>query len=122
IIAMLINPTNPGTENQSRDLQAAARTLGLQLHVLDASTEHEIEVAFARLAQVRAGGLVIGPDSFFNSRVEQLIALALRHALPTIYLSREFAAAGGLMSYGGSSTDSNRIVGNYTGRILKGEK
>ena len=122
IIALLVNPTNPNAETQSRDLQAAARTLGLQLHVLHASTERDFDTAFATLVQLRAGGLVIGTDAFFNSRSEQLAALAVRHAVPAIYQYREFAAAGGLMSYGGSLTDAYRLVGVYTGRILKGEK
>ena len=95
----------PSAENQSRTLQAAARTLGLQLHVLHASTERDFDAVFATLVQLRAGALVIGADPFFNSRSEQLAALALRHAVPTIYQYREFAAAGGLMSYGGSLTD-----------------
>ena len=122
IIALLVNPTNPTTETLSRDLPAAARTRGLQLHVLHASTERDFDTVFLTLVQLRAGALVIGADSFFNSRSEQLAALALRHAVPTIYQYREFAAAGGLMSYGGSLTGNFRIVGTYTGRILKGEK
>jgi putative ABC transport system substrate-binding protein len=122
IIAVLVNPTNPDTESRLRDLQAAARTLGLQLRVLSASTEHEVEVAFASLAQLRAAGLVISNDTFFFSRSEQLAALALRHAVPTISQDRAFAAAGGLISYGGSATDMYRIAGVYAGRILKGEK
>ena len=120
--AALVNPTLPGAEIQSRNLQAAARTLGLQLHVLHASTESEIDAAFATLIQLRTGGLVIGGDPFFTTRSEQLAALALRHAVPVICPSREFAAAGGLMSYSGSITDAYRLVGVYTGRILKGEK
>jgi putative ABC transport system substrate-binding protein len=120
VIGLLFNPTNPGAS--PNDLQAAARMLGLQLHVLHASTEHELDTAFATLAQLRAGGLVIGLDQFFNSRIEQIAALALRHAVPTIYQYREFAAAGGLMSYGSSNTDMYRLAGVYTGRILKGEK
>ena len=119
---LLVNPTNPNAGTLSRDLQAAARTLGLQLHVLHASTERDFDTVFATLVQLRAGGLVIGADPFFNSRSEQLAALALRHAVPAIYQYREFAAAGGLMSYGGSLTDAYRLVGVYTGRILKGEK
>ena len=101
IIALLVNPTNPITETLSRDMQAAARTLGLQLHVLQASTERDFETVFATLAQLRTGGLVIASaDGFFTSRAEQLAALTVRHAVPTIYQNREFAAAGGLMSYG----------------------
>jgi putative ABC transport system substrate-binding protein len=122
IIAALINRDNPTSEIISRDFQRAARSLGLQLHVLNTSTDRDIETAFASLAQLRAGALVIGVDPFFNSRLEQLAVLALRHAVPTIYQYREFATAGGLMSYGGSSTDSYRTAGGCTARILKGEK
>jgi putative tryptophan/tyrosine transport system substrate-binding protein len=120
-VAVLVNPTNPVTETL-RDLQAAARTLGLQLHVLHASVERDFDTVFATLTQMRVGGLVIASDAFFNSRSELLAALALRHAVPTIFQYREFVAAGGLMSYGGSLTDSYRLAGVYTGRILKGEK
>jgi putative ABC transport system substrate-binding protein len=122
VIALLVNPTNPVAETLSRDLQAAARTLGLQLHVLRASNERDFDTAFATLAQLRAGALVIGADPFFTSRSAQLAALSVRHAVPAIYMYREFAAAGGLMSYGASYTETSRIVGIYTGRILKGEK
>jgi putative ABC transport system substrate-binding protein len=123
IIAVLINPTSPTlAETQSRDLQAAARILGLQLHVLHASAERDFDTAFATLVQLRAGGLVIGADAFFTTRREQLAALTVRHAVPAIYQFREFAAAGGLMSYGASFTDQFPQVGVYAGRILKGEK
>ncbi|HKF08279.1 MAG TPA: ABC transporter substrate-binding protein [Xanthobacteraceae bacterium] len=123
IIALLVNPTNPtNAETLSRDLQAAARTLGLQLHVLHASTEHDFDAVFASLPRLRAGALVIGSDPFFNSRSEQLVALASRHAMPTMYPFREYAMAGGLISYGNSFADAHREVGVYTGRILKGEK
>jgi putative tryptophan/tyrosine transport system substrate-binding protein len=122
VIALLINPTSPTAEIQSRNMQAAARNLGLQLHVLHASTERDFDTAFASLAQLRAGGLVIGADAFFVSRSEQLAALALRHAVPAIYQFRAFAAAGGLMSYGSNLRDAYRLAGVYTGRILKGEK
>jgi ABC-type uncharacterized transport system substrate-binding protein len=123
IVALLVNPTSPTlAETTTRNAQGAARTLGLEVHVLLASTEREIDTAFATLVQLRAGALVIGPDPFFNSQIEQLAALALRHAVPAIYQYREFAAAGGLMSYGGVITDMYRQAGVYTGRILKGEK
>ena len=122
LVAVLINPTYPTAEAQWRDLQAAARTLGLEIRVLYASTERDFDTAFATLAQLRAGALVIGNDSFFNSRSKQLAALMVRHAVPTIFQTREFAVAGGLVSYGGSIKDSYRQVGVYTGRILKGEK
>src|SRR5262249_2207217 len=121
IIAFLVNPTN-SVDAETGDLQAAARTLGLQLHVVNASTEQDFETVFAAVAQLRAGGLVIGSDGLFISRSKQLAALALRHAVPAIQPTRRFAAAGGLMSYGGSSTDQYRLAGVYTGRILKGEK
>jgi ABC-type uncharacterized transport system substrate-binding protein len=122
VIAALINPTNPNAEAQSSALQAAARDIGLQLHVLHASTERDFDTAFATLLQLRAGALVIGVDAFLINRSELLAALALRHAVPTIFLYREFVAAGGLMSYGGSNTDAYRLSGVYAGRILKGEK
>jgi putative ABC transport system substrate-binding protein len=123
VMALLTNPANPAlAETATKEVQAAARTLGLELHVLNASSEHDIDGAFARLVQIRAGGLVIGPDTFFNSRVEQLAALALQHSVPAIYEWREFAAAGGLVSYGPAITDSYRLAGNYVGRVLKGDK
>jgi putative ABC transport system substrate-binding protein len=122
VVALLVNPTSPAAQAQSRDMQAAARTLGLQLHVLHATTERDFDTVFTTLAQLRAGGLVIGPDVFFGSRSEKLAALTVRHAVPTVYQFRQFAAAGGLMSYGGSATDSYRQAGAYTGRVLKGEK
>jgi len=122
-IALLINPTSPIFAKAAiEDAQAAARSLGLELQVLNASTERDIDAVFARVVQLRAGGLVIGTDAFFSSRLEQLSTLAIRHAVPTIYQFREFAAAGGLMGYGGSLTDAFRGAGVYTGRILKGEK
>ncbi len=121
-IALLVNPANPAADALSRDLQAAARILGLQLHVMHASTKRDFENIFPTLGQLRASALIIGTDPFFNSQSEQIAALTVRHAMPTIYQYREFAAAGGLMSYGGSFTDSFRQVGIYTGRILKGEK
>jgi putative ABC transport system substrate-binding protein len=122
VMALLVNPTNRSAEIQVSDVQAAARALGRQLHVLHASTEHDIDAAFATLVQLRAGALVIAPESFFNSRSEQFAALALRHAVPTVFSYRDFAAARGLMSYGASITDAYRQVGVYAGRILKGEK
>ena len=103
-------------------MHAAARTLGLQLHVLNARGERDFDAAFTTLGQLRAGALVIAPDGFFLSQSEQLAALALRHAMPTIFQDRAFVAAGGLMSYGGSTAESYRLSGIYTGRILKGEK
>ena len=122
VIALLVNPTNPTAETNTKGLQAAARALGLELHVLNAGTERDFDGVFARLIQLRAGGLVIGPDPLFTSLSEQLAALALRHAVPTIYQNREFAVAGGLLSYGADIADAYRLAGNYTGRVLKGDK
>ena len=121
-IGVLVNPTSRNAEVLLRDLQAAARTLGLKLQILNASTEDEFASAFATLVQLQAGGVVIGTDALFISRSERLAALAVRHAMPAIFQFRAFAAAGGLMSYGGSLTDLYRQSGVYTGRILKGEK
>jgi putative ABC transport system substrate-binding protein len=121
-LALLVNPTNPNVETLSRDLHAAARTLGLQLQILHASTEREIDAVVATLLQLQAGGLMIGHDPFFNSQNERLATQALRQAMPTIYQFREFAAAGGLMSYGTDLADLYRQSGVYAGRILKGEK
>jgi putative ABC transport system substrate-binding protein len=123
VVALLVNPTNPAqAEITTRDLQAAAETLGLQLNVLRASTEAELDDAFAAVRQQRAGALVIATDAFFNSQIERLGALATRHAVPAIYAYREFVTAGGLASYSGSVTDSYHIAGGYAGRILKGDK
>jgi ABC-type uncharacterized transport system substrate-binding protein len=122
IVALLINPTNPNAETLSRDLQAAARALGLQLHVLNASTERDLATVFAALVELRVGALVIGPDPFLIDRSRELAALTVRHAVPAIFQFREFTSAGGLMSYGPSVAEGNRQVGAYTGRILKGEK
>jgi len=120
-IGFLVNPTYPGAESQARDLQEAARTLGLQMHVLNAGTEAEINTAFANFAKLRVDALFVGAGPFAR-RAEQLATLAARHALPTFYQYREYVAAGGLISYGASLTDSYRQAGVYTGRILKGEK
>lgn len=121
-IAVLINPTDANAETASRDLQVAASKLGLKLNVLHASAEGDFDEAFASLVQLRAGALVIGDGTFYNYRPEKLGALALRHAVPAIFQYREFAAAGGLISYGDSLTDPYHRLGLYTGRILKGEK
>jgi ABC-type uncharacterized transport system substrate-binding protein len=122
-MGLLLNPTNKMvSEIQSKDLQAGARAMGLQLRVLHASTERDFDAAFATLIQVQAGGLVIGTDGFFVSQSGKLAALTVRHLIPAIFQYRAFAAAGGLMSYGGSVTDSYRLSGVYTGRVLKGEK
>jgi putative ABC transport system substrate-binding protein len=121
--ALLINPTNPIVSGTfSRDVQAAAGTLGQQILVLTASTEREIDRAFATLAQQRVGALIVSPDAFFISRRDQIVALTARHAIPAIYDDRGAAVAGGLMSYGASIANAYHQVGIYTGRILKGEK
>jgi putative tryptophan/tyrosine transport system substrate-binding protein len=123
VIALLVNPTNPIlAETLSRDLQPAGRAIRQQIRIVSAGTEREIDAAFAGLVQQGVGAVVVGNDPFFNSRPDQLVALAARHAVPVIYPYREFVAAGGLMSYGSSLTDAYRQVGVYTGRILKGEK
>ena len=122
VIAVLVNPTNPNAETLLRDLQAPARILGVQLHVLHASAERDFDTVFATLVQLQAGALVIGNDPFFASRSEHLAALTLRHAVPAIFQDRPFVAAGGLMSYGGSNPEIYRIAGVYAGRILKGGK
>src|SRR6266702_7595490 len=123
IIALLVNPTTtPLAEIMTRELEMAARTLGLELHVLHASSEREIDAVFATLVQLRAGALVIGADALFNSRSEQLATLTIRHRVPAIYQFREFVSAGGLMAYGRTVLDTYRPLGVYTGRILKGEK
>ena len=122
-VGLLVNPTSPHlTESSTKDLQAVARKLGLQLHVLHASTEHDLDLALATLHELEVRALVIGPDAFFISRSEKLGALTARHAVPAITLYREFAVAGGLMSYGGSAKDADRRAGIYAGRVLKGER
>jgi putative tryptophan/tyrosine transport system substrate-binding protein len=107
---------------QSRAVLAAAHTLGLELRVLNASTEDDFYSAFANVVHLRAGGLVIGGGAFFYSRIKQLAALAIRHAVPAVFQSREFVAAGGLLSYGSEVTDAYRLAGVYTGRVLKGDR
>ncbi len=122
-IAFLVNPTDSVyAEMQSREALAAAHTLGLGLHVLNAGSERDFDEVFAKLIALRAGGLVIAEGAVFTSHSEQLAALAVHHGVPTIYKGREFAAAGGLMSYGSDVRDSYRLAGIYTGRVLKGEK
>ena len=122
IFGLLINPTSANAATLSKDVQAAAEKLGIQLHVQHATTEADFEPVFASLRELGARALVIGTDPLFNAGSERLAALALRYVMPTIYQYRAFAAAGGLMSYGGSSTEPFRQAGIYAGRILKGEK
>jgi putative tryptophan/tyrosine transport system substrate-binding protein len=121
IIGLLVNPANPNNEIRSKDMQAAAHILGVELDVLRASTERDIDEVFANLVQARVGALVINPDPLFTGRIEQLVALAARYAMPTIY-NREFAAAGGLIGYGVNLADAYRLAGVYTGRVLAGAK
>jgi putative ABC transport system substrate-binding protein len=122
VIALLVNPNSPEAEPMIRDVQEAARTKGVQLTILKAGTEGEIDAAFATLVQLQAGALVVGDDPFFGSRREQLMALASRHAVPAIYYSRYYVVAGGLISYGPSLPAFYREAGIYAGRILKGAK
>jgi putative tryptophan/tyrosine transport system substrate-binding protein len=120
-IALLVNPANPNTETVSKDMQTAARSIGLQLHFLHASADGDLDTAFATLIRLPVGGLVIAPDPFFGSRIDQLAALVTRHAVPAIYRP-DFAAAGGLMGLAAPVAEQWRVVGTYTGRILKGDK
>jgi putative ABC transport system substrate-binding protein len=122
VIALLANPARPPSNSTMRELQTAARTWGLQLHALQAGTERDLEAAFASLVQLQAGALWIDADTFFTSRIKLLGALTLRHAVPAVYQFRDFAAAGGLMSYGASTAEQFRLLGISTGRILKGDK
>lgn len=123
LLALLVDPTDAAVaQNTTRQMQTAARSLGLELHVLDASAEQDLNAVFANLNELRAGGLVISGGQFFNSRTTQLAALALRHGLPTVFPYREAAASGGMISYGTSLSDAYRQAGVYTGRVAKGEK
>jgi putative ABC transport system substrate-binding protein len=123
VMALLVNPADPAlAQTNTSKVLAAAHTLGLELHVLNASSERDFDSVFAKVIELRAAGLVIGAEALFTSHSEQLAALAAHHRVPTIYKGREFAAAGGLMSYGSDIADSYRLAGVYTGRVLKGEK
>jgi putative ABC transport system substrate-binding protein len=120
---LLVNPAVPVlAEPQTREVQAAAKTMGLEIHVLNASSERDFDAVFAKLIALRTGGLVIAGDALFTSHSKQLAALTAKHAIPAIYQWREFAATGGLMSYGPDITETHRLVGIYAGRILKGDK
>jgi len=122
-LALLVNPSNPtNTEAETKVLQATANVLGLQLNILEASTDRDLDRVFTDLHEQKVGGVAIGPDPFLQSRTEQIAALAIRHMVPTVTPYREFAVAGGLMSYGGDIAESWRQAGIYTGRVLKGEK
>jgi putative ABC transport system substrate-binding protein len=122
LVGFLFNPTNPASEPETRDVQAASRALGLQLEILHASSERDIETAFASFALLRIGAILVAGDSFFLSRRDQIIAAAARHAIPTSYQLGEFVSAGGLISYGTDLVDAYRLAGVYAGRILKGER
>jgi putative ABC transport system substrate-binding protein len=123
VYAVLVNPTSPNLAAiQSKDLEAAARVLGLKVHVMEASTDRDLETVFPQMGQLGAQALVVTSDSFFFSRNQQIAALANRYRIPAIYGFRESAVAGGLMSYGGTITESHRWIGVYTGQILKGER
>ena len=123
IIGLLVNPANSIlAEPQEREVSSAACALGLEIHVLKAGSERDFDGAFAKLVELHATGLVISADAFFTSHSQQLAALAASHAIPTVYARREFAVAGGLVSYGSDISDSYRLVGIHTGRILKGDK
>jgi putative ABC transport system substrate-binding protein len=123
IIGVLVNPNDPITAaSETNDMRNAARSVGRRVEILQAGSEHDIDAAFARLADMRADALVVAPDALFATQAHQLIGLAARHAIPTLYWRREFAEAGGLMTYGSSLGDALRVLGVYTGRILKGEK
>ena len=121
-IALLINPNNPNAQADAPEIQAAANALGQRLEVLTASTEGDLEAAFATMVERRAGALVVKPDPFFIDRRERLVALAARHAMPAIYPLRVFAEVGGLVSYGTTLVDMNHQAGTYAGKILKGAK
>jgi putative ABC transport system substrate-binding protein len=123
VFALLVNPTDPAVaEPQTRRAQSVANTLGLELHVLNASSEHDFDTVFAKLIELRVSALVISGDAFFSSQSTQLAALTANHAVPAVYQHRDFADAGGLMSYGSSITDTHRLAGTYAGRVLKGDK
>jgi putative ABC transport system substrate-binding protein len=121
LVGVLVNPTS-ALDDRPEELELAARTLGVRLLILKASSPSEIDEAFTALAQQGAGALLVRPDAFLNGRVEQLGSLAARYAIPAIHRLREFAIAGGLMSYGSSLSDSYRLAGNFAGRILKGDR
>ena len=122
LIAVLLNPVNPPSDGQRKDVQDLARAMGQQIQIFNASSEREIDAAFISLVQSRAGGLLVGADPFFNSRREQLVTLAGHYAIPAVYELREFTVAGGLMSYGTSLSEVYWHVGAYTARVLKGER
>src|SRR5260370_3911458 len=121
-VGILVTPSSPNAEIRVNDIQIAARTVGRQVDILNASTIRDIDAAFARLAQMRVDALLVAADPVFFNRASQLVVLATRHAIPALYSRREFVAAGGLMSYGSNADEGYRTAGVYAGRILKGEK
>jgi putative ABC transport system substrate-binding protein len=122
VIGFLVNPSNPASESETRDVQSAASALGLQLHIANANNERDLDAAFITLIRQQIGALILGSDALFLTRREPLIALTARHAVPAVYFYREFVTDGGLLSYGPSLADGYRLVGVYIGRILKGER
>ena len=122
LIGFLVNPRNPTTQFQTADVQTAARKLGINLLILNASSERDIDAAFTAFIEQRVNGVMVGVDAVFVSRRDQLVGLAARHAIPAAYYLREFTAVDGLISYGASITDAYRLAGGYAARILKGEK
>ena len=122
VIGLLVNPGNPTSDSQTSDVQAAARAIGVEPLILNVGSERNIDAAFASAVQQRVNAVIVGADSFFVSRSDQLVGLAARHAMPAVYFLREFADIGGLVSYGPSQTDAYRLAGGYAARILKGEK
>jgi ABC-type uncharacterized transport system substrate-binding protein len=123
VIGVLVNPNDPITTNvETNDMRTAARSVGQRLEILQAGTARDIETVFARLVAMQVGALLVAPDPMFGTEADRLITLAARHAIPTLYWRREFAEAGGLMSYGSNLADTLHVVGTYAGRILKGEK
>jgi putative ABC transport system substrate-binding protein len=122
VIGSLIDPSSASAERRTQETQEAARTLGLQLHVLNAGTDRELDAAFATMIERHVGALIIEGNASLADRLEQIAALTLRHAIPAIFPGRDFARVGGLMSYGGNGAEANRVAGGYVGRILKGEK
>jgi putative tryptophan/tyrosine transport system substrate-binding protein len=122
MIGVLVNPRNPQADSEMNDVQMAASALGLRIHVQNASSQQEIDAAFEEFVRERVNAVTFAADAVYNSRRHQIVALAARHALPTMYFYREFAVAGGLMSYGGNDTEAYRLAGVYAGRVLKGEK
>jgi putative tryptophan/tyrosine transport system substrate-binding protein len=123
VIGVLVNPNDPvAANNEADNMRAAARSVGQRIEILQAGTERDIDTVFARMIDMRVDALLVAPHALFATQMNQLVALAARHAIPTLYWRREFAEAGGLMSYGSSLADGFRVVGVYAGRILKGEK